>query len=501
MRKQKQTYKESGITLIALVITIIILLILAGISIRLLTGEDGLIAKALQAKEKNSLEQEKELLVLAINSTKMRLMTEENPVEEDVFLEELEQNFGQGGVKLDPQGNSIYNVTVKESGRIYNVDISTGRIDVANNSEAETYPKREDYEDVPETDASYFVFDPATGSITSLANIKGYYAQEMTYPAVLKIPEEIDGVTVTSVVLSAGAMISDVTDVVIPDTVTVLGEEAFHNMINLKNVVMPSGLKEIKRSAFSSCKSIENLEIPNTVNFLDELVFNNTDSLKELTITSDDIEINQYCFQSAGMRRINITGNNIQDNSEGVSDYVVVKNCKNLEEINMGRGSITIKSCYKLKNINVKEVKGIDLTQCEALETVKVENLNGGLNIENCGLLTNLIIEENTSNASIYIENCARLKELNIPNTISLMGTYLPEIEKITIPADYNKLNADSLYYKMPALKEIVVPEGGNYVFEDGVLYNKDKTEVVWVPLTNNQDVTKTISEERCTYT
>ena len=53
----------------------------------------------------------------------------------------------------------------------------------------------------------------------------------------------------------------------------------------------------------------------------------------------------------------------------------------------------------------------------------------------------------------------------------------------------------------MPALKEIVVPEGGNYVFEDGVLYNKDKTEVVWVPLTNNQDVTKTISEERCTYT
>ena len=399
MKKQKQTYKESGITLIALVITIIILLILAGISIRLLTGEDGLIAKALQAKEKNSLEQEKELLVLAINSTKMRLMTEENPVEEDVFLEELEQNFGQGGVELDPQGNSIYNVTVKESGRIYNVDISTGRIDVANNSEAETYPKREDYEDVPETDASYFVFDPATGSITSLANIKGYYAQEMTYPAVLKIPEKIDGVTVTSVVLSAGAMISDVTDVVIPDTVTVLGKEAFHNMINLKNVVMPSGLKEIKRSAFSSCKSIENLEIPNTVNFLDELVFNNTDSLKELTITSDDIEINKNCFQKSGIKIANITGNNIKFHN------TTFTRCKNLEEINIGRtiapksyDTCGIRNCDNLKNVNIQDAAGVEINDCYKLKSIKIEKLSGDLNLEDCSSLTDLIIEENTSN-------------------------------------------------------------------------------------------------------
>ena len=38
--------KNRGITLIALVVTIIILLILAGVSIGLISGEDGLIAKA-----------------------------------------------------------------------------------------------------------------------------------------------------------------------------------------------------------------------------------------------------------------------------------------------------------------------------------------------------------------------------------------------------------------------------------------------------------------------
>ena len=42
--------KNKGITLIALVITIIVLLILAGISIAMLTGENGILTKADEAK-------------------------------------------------------------------------------------------------------------------------------------------------------------------------------------------------------------------------------------------------------------------------------------------------------------------------------------------------------------------------------------------------------------------------------------------------------------------
>ena len=46
MRKRQ----ENGITLIALVITIIVLLILAGVTIAMLTGDNGIISKAMQAK-------------------------------------------------------------------------------------------------------------------------------------------------------------------------------------------------------------------------------------------------------------------------------------------------------------------------------------------------------------------------------------------------------------------------------------------------------------------
>lgn len=61
-RKQKKTNK--GITLIALVITIIVLLILAAVSIATLTGDNGIVKKAITAKDKTNLENERERLEL-----------------------------------------------------------------------------------------------------------------------------------------------------------------------------------------------------------------------------------------------------------------------------------------------------------------------------------------------------------------------------------------------------------------------------------------------------
>ncbi len=49
MKKQKN--KQEGITLIALVVTIIVLIILAGVSISMIVGENGIITQAKTAKE------------------------------------------------------------------------------------------------------------------------------------------------------------------------------------------------------------------------------------------------------------------------------------------------------------------------------------------------------------------------------------------------------------------------------------------------------------------
>ena len=50
--KQRKT-QERGITLIALVIAIVVLLILAGVSIAMLTGQNGILTQATKAREEN----------------------------------------------------------------------------------------------------------------------------------------------------------------------------------------------------------------------------------------------------------------------------------------------------------------------------------------------------------------------------------------------------------------------------------------------------------------
>ena len=81
--------KEKGITLIALVITIIILLILASVTIATLTGDNGLITKAMEAREKTEIGAIEEQLRLAQMSAKLKKQGGDITIED--LIEELEK--------------------------------------------------------------------------------------------------------------------------------------------------------------------------------------------------------------------------------------------------------------------------------------------------------------------------------------------------------------------------------------------------------------------------
>ena len=79
--------KQKAITLIALVITIIVLLILASISIAMLKGDNGIIAKANRAKEESKIEQYKEEVNLIIID---EVAERKIKYKEEAFIESLE---------------------------------------------------------------------------------------------------------------------------------------------------------------------------------------------------------------------------------------------------------------------------------------------------------------------------------------------------------------------------------------------------------------------------
>ena len=77
--------KDKAITLISLVVTIVILLILAGIAIGTLTGENGLFVRAKQAQQNYSISSAKEKIELAISD----LMVEQTSKGENLRKEDL----------------------------------------------------------------------------------------------------------------------------------------------------------------------------------------------------------------------------------------------------------------------------------------------------------------------------------------------------------------------------------------------------------------------------
>ena len=61
---------QKGITLIALVITIIVLLILAGVSIAMLTGENGILTNASESQQRTDYENAREQIDIALQAIK-----------------------------------------------------------------------------------------------------------------------------------------------------------------------------------------------------------------------------------------------------------------------------------------------------------------------------------------------------------------------------------------------------------------------------------------------
>ena len=109
--------KERGITLIALVITIIVLLILAGVSIAMLTGNNGILTQAQNASEQTEVGAEKEAISLAyIGATANK---EGNGAVTDT---DMDDQFGLNGTKADAEGTSPIIVTFDESNRQYMID-------------------------------------------------------------------------------------------------------------------------------------------------------------------------------------------------------------------------------------------------------------------------------------------------------------------------------------------------------------------------------------------
>ena len=110
---------QKGITLLVLVVTIIVLLILAGITIGALTGENGIIKNTKESKEQTEIANEKEILEKA--TVEAMGKNKYGNIEESELQNALNNETGDGKTEAVDVGEE-FEVLFKESNRYYTVD-------------------------------------------------------------------------------------------------------------------------------------------------------------------------------------------------------------------------------------------------------------------------------------------------------------------------------------------------------------------------------------------
>ncbi len=138
--------KNKGITLIALVITIIVLLILAGISIAMLIGENGLLGKANTAKEEHKIAQYKEEINLIVMEEIAERKTETKTEPMIVSLENKikEKDWGEKTSKEKQDGDTAeYLIVESKEGYEFIIEVDnekeTAKIIETNKTPGEKY--------------------------------------------------------------------------------------------------------------------------------------------------------------------------------------------------------------------------------------------------------------------------------------------------------------------------------------------------------------------------
>ena len=314
--------KEKGITLIALVITIILLLILAGISITMLTGNNSILTKAGEAKNRTKETGIIENISLAYNSGKIEKYVGTKSLSEKME-EELAKIYGEDNVEVNDNGDNTYTVTINSEE--YNIE--DGKVEKAG-------PVVNPYD--PDGWAIAWVY-PTTDGIWS-DEITEKSAIPQNYEIIAKLYEVNEGNINCSLVIEGQGEISGVSNllgpspvkVIICDGITSIGEDTFMDYTDLKSIKISSTVTSIGNSVFENCTGLTSVIIPDSITSIGVGAFVGCTGLTNIKISNSVTSIKDYTF--ADCRGLNYI--KIPDSVTSIGDNAF-DGCSSLKDIKL----------------------------------------------------------------------------------------------------------------------------------------------------------------------
>ncbi len=172
------------------------------------------------------------------------------------------------------------------------------------------------------------------------------------------------------------------TSVTLGNSVTSIGEDAFQNCSGLTSVTLGNSVTSIGSSAFSSCTGLTSITIPNSVTTIGNYAFYNCSGLTSITIPNSVTSIGGCAFlYCTGLTSVTIP-NSVTSIGEYAFNY-----CDGLTSVNfnaenctsMGSSSYPVfEGCPNLKTINignsVKTIPNYAFYGCTGLTSVTIGN-------------------------------------------------------------------------------------------------------------------------------
>lgn len=290
----------------------------------------------------------------------------------------------------------------------------------------------------------------------------------------------------------------EIETVVISDGAESIGEYAFFECTGLKNVTIPSTVKTINEGAFYKCSGltspqpeksddeiVDSITIPYGVTSIGDEVFAHCTGLKKVTIPGSVKSIGERAFSDC-----HISTEESEDGTERGLEKVVIEN--GTETI----GKEAFNGCKKLNDIILPDsVTSIGETafQYTGLYNDWFDGNEDVLYINNHlisvyqGTANECNIKSGTKTiADSAFFACGSLPGITIPDSVTSIGNRAfkdcNSLKSITIPKRVTTIG-NCAFYTCYDLQSIEVDSGNpEYCSENGVLYNKEKTEIIRFP-------------------
>ena len=268
-------------------------------------------------------------------------------------------------------------------------------------------------------------------------------------------------------------------EVVIPTSigaypVVTIGNDAFKSNMDITVVQFPEGLVSIGSHAFAFCENLITIELSSTIQTIGASAFSFCENLTEVIIPDSVTTIGQDAFTWCFKVEKIVIGDGVETIEDGTFDRAFA-----LTDLTIGK--------------NVKTIGAQAFNECRKLSALTIPNgviTIGEFAFESCPKLAAIAIPDSVVTIGDYaFARCVAATTISIGKGVTTIGerafSDCDSVTEMVIPAKVTSIGDKAFAFNNVMTDIHVVEENPVYSSLDGVLFNKDKTVLIYFSKAN----------------